>query len=155
VPENAPSCNPIAQAEIVIGNTIGEVSRLSRLIDEIAHSHSLPAGIVADVQVAADEVLANIINHAYADNAAHVIRIAIRVFHDAIELAFEDDGIPFDPLSVPQPDVHAPQRKRRVGGLGIHVVRKLMSKVEYSREGNSNRLVITKRFPRQDTDANS
>jgi anti-sigma regulatory factor (Ser/Thr protein kinase) len=137
---------PKAQTEIVIGNTIDEVRRLSRLIDEIAQKHSLPPGIVAEVQVAADEVLANIINYAYADHDPHVIRITMRVFHDAIELTFEDDGVAFDPLSVPQPDVQAPPGKRRVGGLGIHVVRKLMSQVEYSREGSHNRLVITKRF---------
>ena len=51
-----------------------------------------------------------------------------------------DDGKPFDPLSLPEPDIHAPIEERKVGGLGIHLLRKLMDTVEYRRTGERNEL---------------
>ncbi|MGH8701072.1 MAG: ATP-binding protein, partial [Burkholderiales bacterium] len=58
----------------------------------------------------------------------------------------EDDGVPFNPLAMPAPDVSTPLRERRVGGIGIHFVRSLMDGVAYDRAGERNRLVLTKRL---------
>ena len=65
---------------------------------------------------------------------------------EALEAEVEDDGRPFDPLGVPAPDLQAPLPERRVGGLGIHFVRRLMSEVRYARVDGRNRLVLRKRL---------
>jgi serine/threonine-protein kinase RsbW len=54
----------------------------------------------------------------------------------------EDDCAPFDPLGVAAPDLRPSLKDRRVGGLGIHFVRNLMSEVSYARVGARNRLVL-------------
>jgi serine/threonine-protein kinase RsbW len=51
-----------------------------------------------------------------------------------------DDGKPFDLLAQPEPDIHAPIEERKIGGLGIHLLRKLMDKVDYRRAGDRNEL---------------
>ena len=131
-------------SELVIRNHRDELGRVTRALDGLAARHRLPPDVVADMHVALDEVLANIIAHAYADREAHEIRVALEVSPQALEASVEDDGKAFDPLTVAAPDRSAALRSRRVGGLGIHFVRNLMTGVAYSRVGDRNRIVLTK-----------
>ena len=61
-----------------------------------------------------------------------------------IILYFEDDGIPYDPLKKPDPDVAQVLGRRKEGGLGIYMVKKRMDKVEYEYVGDRNRLTVYK-----------
>ncbi len=62
----------------------------------------------------------------------------------ALELVIEDDGIAFDPTAAAPPDLSGDIDERFVGGLGVHIVMKLMDEVAYSRTGDLNRLVLRK-----------
>ena len=133
-------------AETTITNRRGDVARVSRLVSELATAHLLSPGVVADVQVALDEVLTNIISYAYADDRIHQIRVRLTVASDVFEAEVEDDGQPFNPLTVPSPNLGASLRERSVGGLGIHFVKGLMSDVAYARIDDRNRLILKKRL---------
>ena len=136
-----------ARAEIDIHDRLEELPQVSRLLDELAAHHHLPSDAVADTQVALDEVLTNIAQYAYRDPGDHDIHVAFSVYHDALEVVIEDGGRPFDPLSVPPADRSAPLHDRRVGGLGIHLVRNLMSEAAYARVGETNRLTLKRFLP--------
>jgi serine/threonine-protein kinase RsbW len=56
----------------------------------------------------------------------------------------EDDGQPFNPLEAPEVDTTKPLEERTIGGLGIHIVRKLMDGLEYQRHEGKNLLVLKK-----------
>lgn len=133
-------------AEITIVNRGGELARVAALLDRLAAEHRLAPEVVADMQVALDEVLTNIAKFAHADDAEHRIDVRLRVLDDVLEAVVEDDGAPFDPLAVPAPDVSAPLRERRVGGVGIHFARNLLDELSYERIGERNRLVLRKRI---------
>jgi anti-sigma regulatory factor (Ser/Thr protein kinase) len=135
---------PLERVELVIANRAEELARVVAQLDELAARRGLPGDAVADMHVALDEVLANVLNHAYDDAAAHEIRIALVVYPGTLRVEVEDDGRPFDPLAVAPPGRTAPLAEREVGGLGIHFARSLMSEVAYSRVGDRNRLVLTK-----------
>ena len=132
--------------DITIVNQGGQLARVAGLLDRLGVEHHLAPGVLADMQVALDEVLTNIISYAYNDKAQHEIRIRFKVSGDMLEAVIEDDGAPFDPLAIPAPDVSVPLQERRVGGVGIHFVRSLMDEVAYDRAGARNRLVLRKRF---------
>lgn len=132
--------------EITIVNRGSELARVAGLLDQLAAERHLAPEMVADMQVALDEVLTNITEYAYTDDAEHKIHICFRVLDDVLEAVIEDDGAPFDPLAIPAPDVSTPLHERRVGGVGIHFVRSLMDEVAYDRVGDRNRLVLGKRF---------
>lgn len=134
--------------ETTIVNRPSEVARVANLIDKFGAEHHLAREVLADIQVALDEVLTNIISYAYNDNAEHEIRIRFQVSGDLLEAVIEDDGVPFDPLTSPAPELRAPLHKRRVGGVGLHFVRNLMSEVIYDRVGDRNRLVLRKHLTR-------
>jgi anti-sigma regulatory factor (Ser/Thr protein kinase) len=61
-----------------------------------------------------------------------------------LRIEVEDDGRPFDPLAHSAPDLSQPLDKRPVGGMGIHMIRKSMDRVEYRRADGKNILTMTK-----------
>lgn len=120
-------------------------ARVRDLLDRLARTRALEPDVLADMQVALDEVLSNIVHNGLADGLPHRIEVALSIEPGEVTAEVEDDCAPFDPLSVAAPDLHAPLRERRVGGLGVHFVRSLMSDVRYVRVGSRNRLVLRKR----------
>lgn len=129
------------------------MAEIARVVDNLAAAHGLPLAAVADMQVALDEVLTNIASYAHPDGATHDIHVRLTVSPESLEAEVEDDGRPFDPLTIPSPDLQASLKERKVGGLGIHFVRRLMSEVRYARVDGRNRLVLRKRLNDSEADA--
>ncbi len=125
-----------------ITNERVELARVKEGVDRFATAHRLPSTVLADLQVSLDEVLINIISYGYADTATHEIVIQLRVADGALHAVIEDDGVPFDPLTVPVADVDTDLSSRAVGGLGIRFIRTLNDEVRYERTGNRNRLSL-------------
>jgi anti-sigma regulatory factor (Ser/Thr protein kinase) len=132
--------------EIIIVNRGSELPRVAGLVDRLGAEHKIASDVLADMQIALDEVLTNVIDYGYADDAQHQIGIRLQVVDDVFEATIEDDGTPFNPLAGPAPDLQGPLHERKLGGLGLHFVRKLMTEVTYDRVGERNRLVLRKRF---------
>ena len=134
------------QTETTIRNRREELTRVVDAVDRLAAEHHLAAQVVGDMQVALDEILTNIMDYGYSDDAEHEIRIRLRVVDNMVEATVEDDGVPFNPLESAAPDTRAPLRERKMGGVGVHFVKNLMSEVRYDRVGDRNRLVLKKKL---------
>lgn len=95
------------------------------------------------LELAVDELVLNAMTYAYPPQAEGevALRLARRGDGGAM-LRIEDRGTPFDPTARPAPDVEAPLEERPIGGLGIHLVRRLARSVEYRREGDRNVLEV-------------
>lgn len=131
---------------IELGNRPGELDTLYARVQEFGKSRGLSEKILFQINLALEELVSNIIFYGYTDEAQH--RIGITVFLDEGTLNFriEDDGIPFDPLGFPPPDLECPIEKRKIGGLGIHFVKELMDDIVYERRGDKNILVLKKKI---------
>jgi anti-sigma regulatory factor (Ser/Thr protein kinase) len=134
----------MSQSETVVRNRREEIARVVNLVDRFAAENRLSSDIVGDLQVALDEILTNIVDYGYTDDAEHEIRVRLRVIDGVLEATIEDDGFPFNPLERQAPDLSAPLGRRRVGGLGIHFVKNLMTEILYDRVGDRNLLVLRK-----------
>ena len=128
--------------EARIRNKLEDIARVPDLVATLGAKHNLPQDVVLDMNVALDEVLSNIIKYAYTDERTHEIELRLTASKDEVVAEVKDDGRPFDPLSVPSPELDRPLAERRVGGLGIHFVRNLASGASYSRVAGCNRLII-------------
>ena len=117
-------------------------------LDRFRAAHGLRDLTAWPLQVALDEILSNIIHHAGAGPNEATIDVAVELRNDALEMTVTDDGPAFNPLQLPEPDVAATLEERRPGGLGVHLVRQLMDRVEYRRTEGRNCLVMTWRRPR-------
>ena len=98
------------------------------------------------IQLAADEASTNVIEYAYAGVEDGKIEIDCSTVGGELKIVMRDQGKPFDPSSVPEPNVKGDLSERKIGGLGIYLMRKLMDEVTYetSAEGG-NVLTMTKR----------
>jgi len=89
-----------------------------------------------------EELLTNILKYGYDDAAEHEIFLRVSIRPALIEIEVEDDGHRFNPWEFPEPDTTIPPEERAPGGLGIHMIRKLASRVDYQRSGALNRVTV-------------
>ena len=99
------------------------------------------------IDMAVEEIFVNIAHYAYAAGGG-TAEITARTEGDPVEavIEFRDAGVPYDPLSRPDPDVTLSAEDRRIGGLGIYMVKKSMDEVRYRNEAGRNILTIRKRL---------
>ncbi len=92
------------------------------------------------LMVAADEIFANIVRYSGATD--WTLKIEFAKHPDSVRLIFTDDGKPFDPLATRDPDTTLSAEERKIGGLGILIVKKTMSPVTYTRRNGRNVLMM-------------
>ncbi len=127
-------------------NDAQEVARLHDFIDEFCDRHTLPPPVSRALHLALGEHVTNIIAYAYEDHTEHEIVARLRLWSGTVEAEVEDDGRPFNPLEHPRVDTTLPVDERPIGGLGIHLLRKSMDELTYSRESGRNILSMRKRI---------
>ena len=132
-------------ARLVLTTGIAEFDRLRSWFQEFARQLGLPGEITSRMLIAADEVFTNIAAYAYS-GATGQVEVSAEQKGAMLRLTFKDTGKPFDPTKSADPDIQSPPMERKIGGLGIFVVKKLMDKVEYRRENDCNILTLTKRI---------
>ena len=119
-----------------------ELDRVSAAIEDFALEADWPLDLAFKVNLALEEVVINVMNYGHEDGL-HEIDIILTTEEDSLTIEIVDDGRPFDPLhDAPIPDVNAELEDRNIGGLGIHLVRKMMDDVRYRREEGKNRLTL-------------
>jgi serine/threonine-protein kinase RsbW len=129
---------------VTLASRLDELERLAVRVDAFGAAHQLPDEVVYAINLALDEVITNVILHGYAGTREQPIDVRLRFVGGVVHVEVEDEGRSFNPLEVPPPDLDAPIEKRRIGGLGLHIVRTMMDTLEYRREGGHNVLAMTK-----------
>lgn len=99
--------------------------------------------VLFELRLVLEEIMVNVISYGGVGRLAHV-RVDLSQDGGVLRLEISDDGIAFDPLSLPPPDLSLDIEHRPVGGLGVYLVRTLMDSVSYCRDGDWNRLLVTK-----------
>lgn len=136
-----------AEASYTIANRRADVAAFSDVFEGFCLKHRVETTVMRAFQVAFDELLTNIVDYAHTDDDDHAIEVLLRLADGRMEAEVVDCGAPFNPLEDSQlPDIELEIDDRPVGGLGIHLVRTLMDEVSYRREGERNRLLLTKRL---------
>jgi anti-sigma regulatory factor (Ser/Thr protein kinase) len=130
---------------VSLANRLPEIARLGGLLEGYCRDHGLPSKLCAEFTLALDEVLTNIISYGYPDPGEHTIIVRLAFEDGCLRAEVEDDGVPFNPLTAAEPDTAAPLEDRKIGGLGILIVKKLMDAVAYERAGGKNILILKKR----------
>ena len=100
---------------------------------------------VYSVQLATDEAASNIIEHAYEGVPNGRIELTCEFKDDRLTITLLDRGKSFDPSKVAEPDVKADLSERKIGGLGIYLMHKLMDEVRYKSTAAGNLLTLVKR----------
>jgi anti-sigma regulatory factor (Ser/Thr protein kinase) len=126
----------------VIGQFIEDTMRQCQ-IDSAKDVHAF--------QLSVDEACTNVIEHAYAYDTQGQITVTCSLIDDKFTVTIEDSGAPFDPTTMPDPDINQGLDERRAGGLGIYFMKKLMDEVKYNRVDDKNLLTLTKKIEKEVT----
>lgn len=123
-----------------------QLDEIREYVGVIARQNGFSDKDVYNIQLAADEAASNIIEHAYASEPDGVLELTCGMQEDKLKIVLVDHGLPFDPADVPLPDLQADLADRKIGGLGIFLMRKLMDEVHYHSNADSgNVLTMIKR----------
>ncbi len=98
--------------------------------------------LIQDIKLVLEEVFTNIVFYAYPGAAGTVRLTCFWGPEGTCCIGFEDNGIPFNPLEFHDVDLEQEFSEREIGGLGIHLVKRLAHEVRYRREGQSNILIV-------------
>ena len=129
---------------LILKNTENELSRLVEFIEGFAEEWNLNPEIIMNINLVLEEAFINVISYAYPDRMEHEITFRINREQNTLLMEVEDDGIPFNPLEQNEPDRNLPIEDRPVGGLGIFLIKKLMTETNYKRIGGKNILLLKK-----------
>lgn len=105
--------------------------------------------IQAQIDIAVEEIFVNIAHYAYEEKAGTAV-VFIEITEEPLSavITFTDSGIPYDPLKKADPDITLSAEERKIGGLGIYMVKKSMDSVDYKYKDGKNILKITKNLAR-------
>ncbi|MFZ4813077.1 MAG: ATP-binding protein [Phototrophicaceae bacterium] len=133
---------------------VGEINQVRQACSwlvEVAEEGGMGIRDVNHLELAVDEAVTNIIEHGYQHTGADkMIDLVVRQDPDFFIVTIIDEGPPFDPLQVKDPDPLADldERPDSGGGLGLFFIKRMMDSVHYEYTEHRNHLVLTKRRPK-------
>ena len=132
-----------AVLSLEVENDPAELLCLATAIKEFAERENWAPGLVFKVNLVLEELVINIMTHGSHDGLAD-IEVTVTSTEDLVSIEILDNGLDFDPLTeAPEPEMTGSVEDRHVGGLGVHLVRTMMSEVSYRRELGRNHLTMT------------
>ena len=131
-------------SSIKIINDLKQITAAIEWFEVFALENKIPFAIIQKINIALDEILNNIISYGYKDKEVHEIEVGIELRSARLIIIINDDGMPFNPFKNDPPDTMLSVEERMIGGLGIHLVKKLMDEYEYKRHINKNIITLIK-----------
>ena len=139
----AGSQSRVATWDLVIPNAMERVGEANRELEAFLEASGVGPDGIFPATLAFEEVVTNVIKYSYDDDRPHDILVESRVEPGELILRVTDDGHEFDPLAARPPDLEKPIEERPIGGLGIHLLRRLAQRVEYHRTSGKNVLTLS------------
>ena len=133
--------------KIRVAATKENLETVTAFLDEILDEKDCPLKIRLQIDLALEEMYINIANYAYTPKTGEMeLRVAFDEAERELTLVLIDSGIPYDPLAKKDPDVKLSAEKRKIGGLGIYLVKKTMDSMMYERRDGRNIVTMKKKF---------
>jgi len=123
-----------------------EIPVLSEAIEKFAADNGVPQDMVFKINLSLDELLTNILSYGYPEGGERKISVSLAIQDQTIVIEARDNAVPFNPLEKTEPDISQDVDERPIGGLGIHIVRKMMDEIAYRRDTEFNILTMKKSF---------
>ena len=131
---------------IVLPNDTQEVPKLNAFVEEVCQTVGFDKIVMMQVKVAVEEAVVNVMKYAYPPE--HRGDVTIEAASNDVRLKFTiiDSGKPFDPTVQSEVDTSLSAKERKIGGLGIHIMRQNMDSINYERIDSLNVLTLRKKL---------
>ena len=131
--------------ELNIEATIENIPVVTDFVNQELEALDCPPKILIQIDIAIDELFGNIANYAYnPETGPATVQVEVEEDPLAVVITFIDKGIPYDPLAAEDPDVTLSAEERKIGGLGVFLVKQTMDDVTYEYKDGHNILKIKK-----------
>ncbi|MDZ7765754.1 MAG: ATP-binding protein [Melioribacteraceae bacterium] len=132
--------------KLSIQNRIENLEKVAEFVELFGEEHGLDSKTSFELNLILDELVTNIINYAYDDEDKHIIEIVLEKSNNTINIQTIDDGEEFNPLKKNEVNVKASLEDRKIGGLGIHIVKQKTDDISYERKEGRNILNLIKKL---------
>ena len=133
--------------EITLTASVDQIKKVVDFVNDYLKKAGCSVRSRIQIDVAIDEIFGNIALYAYApDTGPATVRVETEDKPPCVVITFIDHGKPFDPLTSKEPDLAKPIKERRIGGMGLFMVKKTMDDVSYCFRDGQNILTIRKKI---------
>ncbi|MBO6132951.1 MAG: ATP-binding protein [Lachnospiraceae bacterium] len=131
--------------ELEIEAKIDNLTEVLAFVEEKLHEIGCDEAKMIQIDIAVEEIFVNIAHYAYNPKIGYA-QIKVDVIPDPLQvcLTFIDHGMPYDPLAREDPDINLPLEERKIGGLGIFMVKNSMEDLQYEYKDGMNILSFKK-----------
>ncbi len=134
---------------LTITADLAELARVMQMIDEFCGGMAANAADVSALHLALEEIVTNVITHGYQNDTSRSFTVRLEAISaDRIRAVVADDAPAYNPLARPEVNTTLALEARPVGGLGVHLVKKLMEVCQYEHRDGKNLFSIERRFSR-------
>jgi serine/threonine-protein kinase RsbW len=134
---------PVPPKVLTLGNNLEEITRVAEFVDAYCQPLGAAQKDLLALHLALEEAVTNVINHGYQDGRPHQFTVALSATPEGrVTAVVTDDAVAYDPLARPPVDTTLPLEERKIGGLGVHLVKNLMDAVRYERRDGRNILTM-------------
>ena len=133
-----------AETHIELANDLAEVTRLAAAVEAFGDEHGLSKGTIFALNLALEELVTNVIMHGDVEPGRRAVALRLSVDGSTLRVVVSDDAREFNPLEREEPNLGSDIEARGVGGLGVHLIKKLMDDIAYRRENGKNVLSMRK-----------
>ncbi len=135
------------QYEMCVSSRVVNLAEIAEFVGEHARRSGMDEDAVYDLQTAVDEACTNAMQHAYGGEGDGEVRVCCYEEEGEFVVRVTDHGQPFDPASVPEPNLQLPLEDRDIGGLGLYFMRQMVDRVEFGTlNGQGNQVTLRKRY---------
>ena len=131
--------------KINLTKNISDLTMLVTKLEKFFEENNI-SSISMPITLILEELYTNTITHGASDGRDIFIEVNLGIDKNELVMTYKDNGIPFNVLKLPDPDLTASIEKREVGGLGVHYVKTLTDSVEYEYLEKQNVLKMTKKL---------
>lgn len=123
---------------LTLTNDINELEKLEPFLENFFEQNKLDPSHLTKINLALEEALANVIMYAYPNGSTGEVTLGMKEVNSVIHMKISDKGVPFNPLQQQDVDLNVSLEERRIGGLGIHLIKEIMDKMDYEYKDESN-----------------
>lgn len=133
--------------ELTVDAVVENIPIVTDFVNEQLMPHDCSIKIQAQIDIAIDELFGNIAHYAYdPDVGSATVRVELVKEPLTVVITFIDHGVPYNPLKQDEPDTTLLAEERKIGGLGIYMVKKSMDNIYYEYKDGQNILTIKKKL---------
>jgi len=132
---------------LIVKSSTANLITIRKFINNKAKTYGFSSSETEDIVLAVDEACTNIIKHSYHSKPNFDIEITVSFSDNNFNIKIIDYGETFEPASIKELNLELYRKQRRVGGLGVYLMKTLMDDVTYSFVKNKyNQVLLIKKL---------